>query len=62
MSVGLMLNWAVIIIVATFICRAINDNFTGIVNIIFIGATLLVASVIGYWEWRQEHKAEEKTK
>ncbi len=58
MSVGLMLNWAVIIIVATFICRTINDNFTGIVNIIFIGLTLLVASVMGYRAWWQEHKRE----
>jgi len=56
MSVGLMLNWAVIIIVATFICRAINDNFTGIANVVFIGLVLLVASIMGYGAWQQEHK------
>jgi len=61
MTLGVMLNWAVIIIGATFICRAINDNFTGIANVVFIGLVLALAAGMGYWAWRQEHKTEHKT-
>ncbi len=59
MSLGLMLHWSVILIVAAFIIRAVNDNFTGLANVLFIGLVLLVASIAGYGAWRQEHKMED---
>ena len=60
MTLGIMLNWAVISIIATFICRVINDNFIGVANVIFIGLVLAVASGMGYGSWRQGHNVEEK--